>query len=51
MNRPPERWCSVIAVIAAIAGARAGICMIAVPTFSLLVCARIQAAGVTESEP
>ena len=46
-----ESWASVMAVIAAIVGVRAGICMIAVPTLILVVLARIHAAGVTASEP
>jgi hypothetical protein len=37
--------------IAVIFLVRAGICMIAVPTFSRLVCAAIHAAGVTASHP
>ena len=41
----------LIAVMAAIAGERAGICMIAVPALILVVWARIQTAGVTASEP
>ena len=40
-----------MAVIAAMAGDLAGICIIAVPTLILSVCARIQAAGVTASPP
>ena len=51
MKRPPERWSSVIAVIAAIAGVRAGICMIAVPQRSLVVFASTQAAVLTASLP
>ena len=51
MKRPPERWSSVIAVIAAIAGVRAGICMIAVPQRSLVVFASTQVAVVTASLP
>ena len=52
MKRPPESWSSVIAVIAVIAGVRAGICMIAVPTLDLRRSARaIQASGDTASEP
>ena len=37
--------------MAAMAGERAGICMIAVPTRMVLVFASIQAAGVMASEP
>ena len=51
MKRPPESAYSVIAVMAVIAGVRPGICMIAVPTLIFSVCARIQAAGETASEP
>ncbi len=51
MKRPPDSWSSVMAVIAAIAGVRAGICMIAVPTLIFSVCARIQVAVVTASLP
>ena len=43
-KRPPESWSSVIAVIAVIAGVRAGICMIAVPTPIRSVVAAIQVA-------
>ena len=42
---------SVIAVIAVMAGGRAGICIIAVPTLILVVRASTHAAGVTASEP
>ena len=38
MKRPPERWSIVIAAIAAAAGWRADICMIAVPSRTFLVC-------------
>ena len=51
MNRPPDNSASVMAVIAVIAGERAGICMMAVPTLIFSVRARIQAAGTTASEP
>ena len=51
MKRLPESCASVMAVMAAIVGVRAGICMMAVPTLILLVLARIQAAGDTASEP
>ena len=40
MNRPPERWSSVIAAIAVAAGVRADICMIAVPS---LICVGVRA--------
>ena len=50
-NRPPDRCCSDIAVIAAQAGVRAGICMIAVPTLIRVVRASTQVAGVTASVP
>ena len=50
-KRPPDRCCNVIAVIAAMAGVRAGICMMPVPTNSFVVCASIQVAGVTASVP
>ena len=51
MKRPPERWSRLIAVIAVIAGVRAGICMIAVPTLMRSVFAAIQVAVVTASLP
>ena len=51
MKRPPDSASRVIAVIAAIAGVRAGICMIAVPSRMRVVCAPIQASGVIASEP
>jgi hypothetical protein len=41
----------VVAVIAVIAGVRAGICMIAVPTWIFCVCPAIHATGVTASDP
>jgi hypothetical protein len=37
MKRPPEKASSVIAVIAVIAGVRAGICIIVVPTLIFVV--------------
>jgi hypothetical protein len=40
-----------MAVIAVMAGVRAGICIIAVPTLILVVRASTHAAGVTASEP
>ena len=51
MKRPPDSSARLMAVIAAMAGVRAGICMIAVPALIFSVCARIQVAGVTASEP
>jgi hypothetical protein len=51
MKRPPERWSSVIAAIAAAAGVRADICMIDVPSRMFLVDAPHQASGVSTSEP
>jgi|GEM_PF-3079280 len=50
-KRPPDIICSDIAVIAAMAGLRAGICMIAVPTLILDVRARSHEALVTASVP
>ncbi len=51
MKRLFDSCDNVIAVIAVIAGVRAGICMIAVPTLIFDVCASIHVAGVTASEP
>ena len=51
MNRPPDSDCSVIAVIAAMVGVRAGIWMMAVPTLMVEVRARIHDAGEIASEP
>jgi hypothetical protein len=51
MNRPPERWSIVIADIAVIAGWRADICVIAVPSLSCDVCDPHHASGVKPSEP
>ena len=50
-NRPPERVSSVAAVIAVIAGVRAGICMMPAPRPMRLVCAASQASTVGASEP
>ena len=50
-NQFPESACSVIAVIAAQAGVRAGICMMLVPALISFVCAKTQATGVTASVP
>ena len=46
-----DRICSVIAVIAAQVGVRAGICMIPVPALIFVVRDRIQVTGVTASVP
>ena len=50
-NRPPESRSSVAAVMAAFAGVRPGICMIAEPTLIRLVEAAIQASTLTASVP
>jgi hypothetical protein len=50
-NRPPDSVSRVAAVIAVIAGLRAGICMIAEPTSTRSVCAATQDSTVTTSEP
>ncbi len=50
-NRPPESACKVIAVIAAKAGVRAGICMMLVPALRRVVRASTQATGLTASVP
>ena len=50
-RRPPVSRSIVAAVIAVIAGVRAGICMTAVPTLMRSVLAASQTSGVTESEP
>src|SRR5579883_2375486 len=50
-KRLPDRACRVIAVIAAQAGVRAGICMMPVPALMRLVRASTQATGVTASVP
>ena len=51
MKRPPERWSMVIAAMAAAAGVRADICMIAVPSLTRSVAAPHHASGVSTSEP
>jgi hypothetical protein len=51
MKRPPESWVRVMAVPAAHAGVRAGICMIPVPTRIRVVWASTQAAVPTASDP
>src|SRR5207244_161691 len=50
-NRPPLMRSSVAAVMAVIAGVRAGICMIAEPTCTRSVCAASQVSGVMQSVP
>ena len=50
-TRPPESRSSVATVAAVVAGERAGICMIAVPSFTFVVRAPTQASGETASEP
>jgi hypothetical protein len=51
MKRPPDRWSIVIADIAVIAGWRADICVMAVPSFRLSVCDPHHASGVSPSDP
>ena len=51
MKRPPERWSIVIADIAVIAGWRADIWVIAVPSLRLDVLEPHHASGVKPSEP
>jgi hypothetical protein len=51
MKRPPERWSIVIADIAVIAGCRADICVIAVPSLMVDVADPHHASGVSPSEP
>ena len=50
-TRPPERRSSVATVAAVVAGERAGICMIAVPSLMLVVRLPTHASGETASEP
>ena len=50
-NRLPDSACKVIAVIAAQAGVRAGICMMLVPALMRVVRASTQATGLTASVP
>ncbi len=50
-KRPPESVSSVAAVIAVMAGVRAGICITALPTSIRLVWAATQARTVGESDP
>ena len=49
--RPPESASTVIACMAHIAGVRAGICMMPVPSRIREVCAAIHASGVIASAP
>ena len=51
IRRPPDRWSSVAAVIAAQAGVRAEICMSPVPSLIVDVFAPIHASGEMTSEP
>jgi hypothetical protein len=50
-KRLPDSACNVIAVIAAQAGVRAGICKMLVPALIRSVRARTQATGLTASVP
>ena len=50
-KRLPDSACNVIAVIAAQAGVRAGICMMLVPALMRVVRASTQATGLTASVP
>ena len=50
-KRPPESRSSVAAVIAVFAGVRPGICMIALPTLSLVVVAASHERTLTASVP
>ena len=50
-TRPPESVSSVAAVAAVVAGVRAGICMIAVPSLTFVVRPPTHASGETASEP
>jgi hypothetical protein len=50
-NRPPESKSRVAAVIAVFVGVRPGICMIAEPSFSVVVVAPSQASTLTQSVP
>jgi hypothetical protein len=50
-KRLPDKACKVIAVIAAQAGVRAGICMMLVPALIRSVRANTQATGLTASVP
>ena len=50
-NRPPDRVSSVAAVIAVMAGVRAGICITAAPRSMRLVCAPTHDSTVGASDP
>ena len=50
-KRPPESWSSVAAVIAVMAGVRAGICMMPAPSPIVVVLAPNQAITVGASDP
>ena len=50
-TRPPESRSSVATVAAVVAGVRAGICMIAVPSLTFVVRPPTHASGETASEP
>ena len=50
-NRPPDSVSSVAAVIAVIAGVRAGICMTPAPSPIVVVCPASQASTVGASDP
>ena len=51
MNRPPERWSRVSAVMAVATGVRADIWQTAVPSRAMVVCAPYHDSGVKQSEP
>ncbi len=51
MNRPPDRWSSVIAAIAIAVGVRAESWQIDVPSLMRSVAAPHHASGVSASEP
>ena len=51
MTRPPERWSSVSAAIAAAVGVRAESCAMPVPSLMRVVREPHQASGVNASDP
>ncbi len=51
MNRPPESWSMVAAVMAVIAALRAGICRMPAPSLIFVVCPASQASTVAASDP